>query len=165
MSGWPNYEFLGVFLQNTNKNSCSLVYSYMTLTILLSAGFVSILMIHPTDIIRTTYATSQVDVTIPKFALTEDHFQPKSITIEKGTAVRWTNNDFLLHAITFGIPKSSGTGPDSSYIIPGESFQYQFNKVGHFKYFCSLHPTNTGLVIVKNVIMAPDTGKGGPPIR
>jgi plastocyanin len=111
-------------------------------------------------------ATSQI-ITIPKFATTKDHFQPQTIIVEKGTTVRWNNEDFLLHTVTSGTLKSGNSGVDrySSYIIPGQSFEHQFNKLGHFKYFCALHSSDAAEVIVKNKVPSLNGPDRGPTLR
>lgn len=45
-------------------------------------------------------------------------FDPRELTIEKGTIVKWVNNDTSIHTITSGKPSSNtvGTAFDSSYL-------------------------------------------------
>lgn len=85
-------------------------------------------------------------VTIQDFAYT-----PSDLTVERGSVVRWTNMDFFAHTIT------SQTGPDviepsglfSGSVDVDQSFDYQFNDVGEFWYFCIPHgPFMQGVVRV-----------------
>jgi len=66
-------------------------------------------------------------------------------------SIRWENADTAAHTITSGNPED---GPDeifdSGLSAPGQSFQWQFNEVGEFDYFCLVHPWMTGLVTVKS---------------
>ena len=76
-------------------------------------------------------ATSAKGVKIINFA-----FQPKTITIAKGTKVTWTNGGSVNHTTT------SNTGLwDSGALAPGAAFAHVFKKAGTFKYLCTIHPT------------------------
>jgi plastocyanin len=76
-------------------------------------------------------ATSAKAVKIINFA-----FQPKTITIAKGTKVTWTNGGSVIHTTT------SNTGLwDSGALAPGTAFAHVFKKAGTFKYRCTIHPT------------------------
>ena len=66
----------------------------------------------------------------------------------------WTNHDVIPHTVT------SGTGPSdpnkgkefdsglSTLLQPSKMFSHKFIGAGEFPYFCQLHPTMTGTVIV-----------------
>jgi plastocyanin len=75
--------------------------------------------------------TSLERVKIVNFA-----FKPKTITIAKGTKVRWTNRGSANHTTT----SNKGLW-DSGVLAPGASFGRVFRKVGTFKYHCTIHPT------------------------
>jgi plastocyanin len=76
-------------------------------------------------------ATSVKGVKIINFA-----FKPKTITIAKGTKVKWTNGGSVAHTST------SNTGLwDSGALAPGAAFAHVFKKAGTFKYRCTIHPT------------------------
>ena len=84
-------------------------------------------------------ATATKKVQIVDFA-----FSPKTITISKGTRVKWTNTGSMDHTST------SNTGIwDSGTIAPGGSFSRVFRKAGTFAYHCAIHPSMKGKVIVK----------------
>ncbi len=76
-------------------------------------------------------ATSVERVKIVNFA-----FKPKTITIAKGTKVRWTNSGTVSHTTT----SNKGLW-DSGVLAPGAAFGRVFRKVGTFKYHCTIHPT------------------------
>ena len=63
-------------------------------------------------------------------------FKPKTITIAKGTRVRWTNSGSVSHTTT-----SNNGLWDSGALAPGAAFGHVFRKAGTFKYHCTIHPT------------------------
>jgi len=63
-------------------------------------------------------------------------FKPKTITIAKGTKVRWTNGGSVNHTTT----SNKGLW-DSGVLAPGATFGRVFRKIGTFKYHCTIHPT------------------------
>lgn len=69
-------------------------------------------------------------------------FSPTTLTIKKGATVTWTNNDSAPHQI------KSATF-NSSEMSKGQSFSFTFNTVGSFDYFCSIHPSMMGKIIVE----------------
>ena len=75
---------------------------------------------------------------------------PSAVSIEVGETVTWTNNDRVFHTVSSGIPGEALTGAfDSQRILPGRTFEVQFNNVGLFLYFCTIHPWMQGFVYVK----------------
>ncbi|HAR99921.1 MAG: Blue (Type 1) copper domain protein [Candidatus Moranbacteria bacterium GW2011_GWC2_37_73] len=76
-------------------------------------------------------------ITIQNFA-----FSPATITVKKGTTVTWTNNDSAPHQI------NSATF-NSNLFNKGQTFSFTFNEVGTFDYFCAIHPSMIGKVIVE----------------
>jgi plastocyanin len=92
------------------------------------------------------------EVKIPKGASeSEDaHFKPKTLTIGKGDTVKWVNKDSTLHTVTSGEPSSNTVGTlfDSPYMAAGKSWEHTFKKTGKFDYYCTLHPSITGKIVV-----------------
>jgi plastocyanin len=76
-------------------------------------------------------ATSVKGVKIINFA-----FMPKTITIAKGTKVKWTNGGSVNHTTT----SNKGLW-DSGALAPGATFAHVFRRAGTFKYHCTIHPT------------------------
>jgi plastocyanin len=70
-------------------------------------------------------------------------FSPASITVTAGTTVKWTNKDGVAHNVT-----STGGLFESGNFGNGSSYSHQFNDAGTFSYFCTLHPSMTGTVVV-----------------
>ena len=83
--------------------------------------------------------------------ITSSSFDPSTLTVSVGTTVRWINQDNVVHDITGG---SSGN-PDNSVITPSppmnanESHAVTFTAAGSFKFFCTIHPTKTGTIVVR----------------
>ena len=93
-------------------------------------------------------------------ALWNKAYSPNPINIKVGDTITWTNNDTSdapFHTIT------SGTGPDdenkgqefdsgltgaTALMTKGTTFTYTFDAAREFPYFCQLHPTMIGKVIV-----------------
>lgn len=69
---------------------------------------------------------------------------PQSISVPVGTTVTWTNKDNSEHTVTF----DNGL-VDMRLITRGASFNYTFNEVGTFTFYCEPHPGMRGRVIVK----------------
>jgi hypothetical protein len=70
--------------------------------------------------------------------------------VKLGDTVRWTNNDNTLHTVIEGDPETGQiTGGFASDIVaPAGTFEYKFEKVGTFDYYCRLHPNMVGKVEV-----------------
>lgn len=76
-------------------------------------------------------------------------FNPKTLTVNKGTTVTWTNSDSVGHDVT----KETGPGPKfqsgTGDIGSGETYKVTFNDPGTVKYECTVHPGMTGQIVVK----------------
>jgi len=72
------------------------------------------------------------------------------VTVQRGTAVEWINNDLVPHTLVSGKPedKNNGTLFDSGQIWVGKSVIHDFNYVGVYHYFEKDHPQNTGIINV-----------------
>ncbi|MGB8035213.1 MAG: plastocyanin/azurin family copper-binding protein, partial [Nitrososphaeraceae archaeon] len=80
-------------------------------------------------------------------------FSPNLIRIKVGTTVTWTNNDNNLHTVTSGIPNTANAGEafDSgltALIMPTKTYSHKFTNTGEFSYFCRVHPTMVGKILV-----------------
>jgi plastocyanin len=72
-------------------------------------------------------------------------FSPSSLTVSAGTTVKWTNKDAMAHTVT-SVPAGLF---DSGTIPNGGTFSFTFPTAGSFNYYCSIHPTMLGVVIVQ----------------
>ena len=73
-------------------------------------------------------------------------FGPATITVAAGTKVTWTNRDDEPHTVT------SADDPKlfrSAALDTNDSFSFTFDKPGTYRYFCSIHPQMTAMVVVK----------------
>lgn len=76
-------------------------------------------------------------VTIAGFA-----FSPKTVTVNVGDTVTWTNDDTVTHTAT------SAGNFDTGSIGGGAAKGVTFQKAGTFAYVCSVHSSMTGTVVV-----------------
>jgi plastocyanin len=103
---------------------------------------------------RNALGQSKSEVSIIKGAsnpgITEP-FNPSPLTVSLGTAVTWTNHDSTGHTVTEGNPSGNtpANGFDSGILAPGKTFSHTFAAAGSIQYYCTLHPTMLGEVIVK----------------
>ncbi len=98
-----------------------------------------------------TDPVSTTTVIIPFGAKDKDvteFYSPRSISVNLGETVSWTNQDDADHTVT---SKISGIF-NSGIFGTSQSFSHQFSEDGTFEYFCQLHPWMVGTVVA---------GKGG----
>jgi plastocyanin len=75
-------------------------------------------------------------------SITNQSFEPAEIKIKVGTEVIFKNNDSQAHTVT---SKSF----DSGKIDPNKEYKLPFTQKGTFDYYCSIHPTIKGKIIVE----------------
>lgn len=85
-----------------------------------------------------TPVTGVTRLTIRQYA-----YQPATIQIAVGTTVTWTNRDSVPHSVTF----KNGMA-DSGLFKLGQSFSSTFQSAGTYQYYCTVHPSMIGTVIV-----------------
>jgi len=71
-------------------------------------------------------------------------FEPASITVKPGTTVTWVHESPMPHTIT-GNAGSLGSGTLHS----GQTYSHTFEEDGLFNYYCGIHPSMTGSVLVE----------------
>lgn len=71
-------------------------------------------------------------------------FTPETLEVPKGDVIAWVNKDPFPHTVT----ARDGTF-DSRRIAAGRSWKYVARKEGRYPYFCTLHSTMQGVLIVK----------------
>jgi len=70
-------------------------------------------------------------------------FDPKTIEIEAGQTVTWTNDDNFTHTVQVD-------GQEDHKVGKGESLSIEFEKPGSYHYVCTLHSHDMdGTVIVR----------------
>lgn len=71
-------------------------------------------------------------------------FSPSQLTVDKGTTIKWINDDSFQHTVTAG-DKSFDSGTLSS----GQTYERTFNEPGSIDYTCTIHPSMKGKITVK----------------
>jgi plastocyanin len=72
-------------------------------------------------------------------------YNPNLIEIKVGDTVTWINSDSSPHTVT---SSSNDSNFDSGVVRSGEAFSFTFEKEGQYSYFCTLHPSMVGTVVV-----------------
>jgi plastocyanin len=70
-------------------------------------------------------------------------YSPNPSEVKVGEVVTWVNEDSAIHTAT----STDGTF-DSDILRRGQTYNYTFDSVGEYSYFCTLHPDMVGRVIV-----------------
>jgi plastocyanin len=92
-----------------------------------------------------------------KASIDAAEFKPNPIHVKAGYTISWINTDNNSHTVTFGkgpTDPKRGKKFDSclsgitALTKEGKVFEHKFNSVGEFPYFCQLHPSKVGKVIV-----------------
>jgi plastocyanin len=97
----------------------------------------------PATAAPTTSTTGGNTVIIKNFA-----FDPSSLTVKSGPAVKWTNQDGTPHTIVSDTGSMVAFSSDS--ISSGASYSFTFTQPGTYTYHCSIHPTMKGNIIVNS---------------
>ncbi len=99
---------------------------------------------HPT--ITLTAQPTQTLTTQPAVAveIKDFKFNPASITVPRGTSVIWTQFDSAPHTVTSVTSKVL----DSPILRIEQTYSHTFNEAGTFEYYCTIHPSMKGTVIV-----------------
>ena len=72
-------------------------------------------------------------------------FQPATIRVNAGEEVTWVNNAAMPHTVT---GREDGK-LSSARLNQGSVFSHTFDQPGTYTYYCALHPSMTGMVIVE----------------
>jgi hypothetical protein len=89
--------------------------------------------------------------------MTDNNYQPQTVTITVGSTIRWMNEGPSQHTTT------SDTGVwDSGILNPGFGFQFMFNTPGTYPYHCTLHPGMIGTILVQACVTATPTATATP---
>ena len=75
-------------------------------------------------------------------------FKPKTVTVQVGETVTWTNMDGIEHSVTSGTPEAAGQEFDTGFFVKGESRSITFDKPGEYSFFCARHKSMRGSVTV-----------------
>jgi plastocyanin len=103
-------------------------------------GAVASAIIHGGPIARAAEQKSAAQsVSIDNFS-----FTPKEVTVAAGTTITWVNRDDVPHTVVSPDKKFRSKALDTD-----DQFSFTFTDAGTYSYFCSVHPTMTGKIIVK----------------
>jgi plastocyanin len=69
-------------------------------------------------------------------------FKPSSVTVDRGTRIRFVNAGTLTHTTT------EHTGLWDERLSPGDKFTRRFRRAGEFGFHCTIHPAMTGTITV-----------------
>jgi amicyanin len=77
-------------------------------------------------------------------------YNPNPIEIKVGDTVTWINNDSSPHTVTSSSSSSSSKDInfDSDVLRRDETFSFTFDREGEYPYFCTLHPSMVGTIVV-----------------
>ena len=81
-----------------------------------------------------------------KVNISQMRFRPATIEVKAGETVTWRND-------SGGMPHTVNTrgkrGPRSGTLGSGQMFSHTFDEPGTYEYYCALHPSMTGTVVVQ----------------
>ena len=107
---------------------------------------------------NSTNSTAGTKVSIVEEAseMGDQAYDPNPVKVKVGDTVTWTNDDSQAHTITSGtdssdpnIGKEFNSSPGLSTLLStNQKFSHKFDTAGEFPYFCQLHPTMIGKVVV-----------------
>lgn len=98
-------------------------------------------LVPSTAIASTTQAATAPAVSIVNFA-----FNPATLTVRVGDTVTFVNKDDETHTAT-----ATGGDFDSGRLDQNASFSYTFTKPGTYSYYCRIHTSMKGTIVVQAV--------------
>ena len=104
----------------------------------------------------STGSGTKVSIVEEASEMGDQAYDPNPVKVKVGDTVTWTNDDSQAHTITSGTDSSDpnmGKEFDSSpglstLLSTNQKFSHKFDTAGEFPYFCQLHPTMIGKVVV-----------------
>ncbi len=81
--------------------------------------------------------------TVAAVTISSFQFSPVSVTVKVGGTVTWTNQDGFDHSISDKAHAFKGPGFGT-----GAPYAHRYDKVGTFPYFCGIHNSMVGTVVV-----------------
>ena len=97
--------------------------------------------------------TNKVSIVHGAATLGNKAFSPNLNRIKVGSTVTWINDDNNLHTVTSGVPNTPNAGQTfdsglTALIMPAKIYSHKFTNTGEFSYFCRVHPTMVGKILV-----------------
>ncbi|MGA9169086.1 MAG: plastocyanin/azurin family copper-binding protein [Nitrososphaeraceae archaeon] len=106
---------------------------------------------------NTASGGTKISIVPGASTLVDKAFSPNPANVKVGDNVTWTNDDTMFHTVTSGTGTSdtnkgkefdSGLSGPTTLTTTGKTFDHKFTTAGEFPYFCQLHPTMAGKVVV-----------------
>ena len=108
---------------------------------------------------NTNTSSSSTGLEKNKVSITDEEsdkpFNPSPLSVKAGDTVIWRNDDVEIHTVTSSDPSSNSLAMtnknrelDSGPLNPRQTFEHTFEKPGNYNYFCMIHPSMTGEVVV-----------------
>lgn len=106
---------------------------------------------------NTASGGTKISIVPGASTLVDKAFSPNPANVKVGDNVTWTNDDTMFHTVTSGTGTSdtnkgkefdSGLSGPTTLTTTGKTFDHKFATAGEFPYFCQLHPTMVGKVVV-----------------
>jgi plastocyanin len=98
---------------------------------------------HPIAITDLPLETDRETADAHQIAVDNFSFAPATTSVPIGTTITWTNRDDVPHTIVSTEQKFRSPVLDTD-----EQFSHRFDVPGTCNYFCSMHPTMTGRIVV-----------------
>jgi plastocyanin len=76
-------------------------------------------------------------------------FTPSSRTVAVGSTVTWTNKDATTHTVTSGTTGHPDGVFDSGNLSQNGTFSFTFNQAGTYHFYCRIHSSMSGTIIVQ----------------
>lgn len=92
-------------------------------------------------------ASTDATIEVTTIEIMNSRFSAPELRVSAGTTVRFVNRDEYAHTVT-----SAADSPmsfDSAGLALADTFEVTFDTAGEFAYFCQIHPTMRGVVIVE----------------
>jgi len=93
------------------------------------------------------------DAEVCYIKITKDAFVPKTLFVEIGTTIVWTNTDAKSHTVTSGIPSEVTVPLNSKLLEKGDTYEFTFEYSGFYKgtyqYFDQTTQIMRGEIIVE----------------
>lgn len=110
-----------------------------TVVLLTAAGLVAAPALAPAASARVGAQVPSEESPIVTVHVRDNVFAPSSLSVAKGTTVRWVNDGANRHNVTPAVGSAFGSGD----LRPGTSYVHTFREGGSFAYYCTLHGTPT----------------------
>ncbi len=90
--------------------------------------------------LQNAEAATTVTINIKDYA-----YSKKTVTVKKGTIIKWVNKDSMKHNAT----SDKAGGPKGPLLKKGKSYSWKAAKTGTFNYYCTPHTYMKGKIVVK----------------